>query len=244
MIVNPLEKKVNERVVIITGASTGFGVVLCDSFRNAGYRVACCGRTIQPVEHSDTISVVADVRSSNQMQNLCDMVFDRWGRIDAVVANAGVGYEGMLNHCTVDQIDDAIETNITGTMNIMRHAARYMIDQHSGHLIAISSYIATHGSLGLSLYSASKAALAGLVRSFARELGTDGVQVNAVMPGFMDCGMGQRVSDNIKEKVLQKQLLHRFADPRESAEFIVHLAGMQQVSGQLFNLDSRITAWM
>ncbi|MDX9703402.1 MAG: SDR family oxidoreductase [Candidatus Auribacterota bacterium] len=244
MIVNPCKKKVNEKTVIVTGASSGFGAVLVRSFQDTGYRVACCGRNIQPIENKNTLAVTADVRSSLQMRKFCETVVGRWGGIDVVVANAGVNHEGMLSNCSSDQIDDTIATNIGGVMNIMKHAGQYLVTQGGGHMIAISSYVATRGNFGLSLYGATKSALTGLVRSLAKELGPHGVQVNAVMPGFMDCGMGERVTPQIKEMIKRDQVLLRLADPDESAGFIVYLADMRNVSGQLFNLDSRITGWI
>ena len=115
-----------------------------------------------------------------------------------------------------------------------------MIKQHSGHIINIASITGAQGREGQANYSSSKAALIGLTRAAARELGIFNIKVNAILPGYLPTDMGGAISDDILERVLKENCLHRISDLKEVAEFICHLTTMSSVSGQIFNLDSRI----
>ncbi len=116
-----------------------------------------------------------------------------------------------------------------------------MAKRRSGHILFISSFSALHPPVGQANYSASKAALLGMMKSMAQELGRRNVRVNAVIPGFMETKMTAPLSDQIKQDVLNRHVLGRYNTPEAVAEFIVHLhQHMPHTSGQTFNLDSRI----
>lgn len=244
MIVNRKNNKVNQHVALITGGTSGFGTVLVRGFGESGYRTAYCGRSASDHRDETLISMRADVRSAQDMRMLCKTLIDCWGRIDVVIVNAGVNVDALLSRTSESDFDSIIETNLRGFFTVVTAALPYMHRQGYGHIIAVSSYTATAGSTGQSVYAASKAALTGAVKSAARESAAYGIRVNAVMPGFMDCGMGKNVPPEIKKVAEKQQLLGSLASAEESAAFVVHLAGMQQVSGQVFNIDSRVTGWI
>jgi 3-oxoacyl-[acyl-carrier protein] reductase len=118
-----------------------------------------------------------------------------------------------------------------------------MLRQRSGHIINICSILGVCGARGASGYAASKAALIGLTTSLAAELGGSGISVNAVIPGFMRTSMTRTLAAETRDAARRSHVLNRFSDPAAAARFIVHLAGMKTVSGQLFNLDGRIYRW-
>jgi NAD(P)-dependent dehydrogenase (short-subunit alcohol dehydrogenase family) len=115
-----------------------------------------------------------------------------------------------------------------------------MSEQTEGHIINISSLVGAQGREGQANYSASKAGLIGLTKSCALELGRYNIKVNAVLPGYIPTEMGDDISAAVRERILCENALHRVSDPKEVAEFIYRLALMNNVSGQVFNLDSRM----
>jgi 3-oxoacyl-[acyl-carrier protein] reductase len=115
-----------------------------------------------------------------------------------------------------------------------------MSKRREGHIINISSNVGLQGREGQANYSASKAGLIGLTRAAAREFGGFNIKINAVLPGYMPTDMGEKVSDTILERILTESALGRVSDPKEVAEFIFRLSLLNNVSGQVFNLDSRI----
>jgi 3-oxoacyl-[acyl-carrier protein] reductase len=115
-----------------------------------------------------------------------------------------------------------------------------MSNQREGHIVNISSIVGVQGREGQASYAASKAGLIGLTKAAAKELGGFNIKVNAVLPGYLQTEMGEKVSDAILERALHENALNRVSDLREVAEFIYHLSLMSNVSGQIFNVDSRI----
>ncbi|MEW6715746.1 MAG: SDR family NAD(P)-dependent oxidoreductase, partial [Nitrospirota bacterium] len=127
-----------------------------------------------------------------------------------------------------------------GSFNFMRAVARQMIRQKKGHIINIGSIAGLKGRAGLSAYSASKAGLVGLTLSSAKELGRYNIMVNMVLPGYMLTDMGTASHEKAKESALKYSLISKYSNPDNVAEFICYLAGTSGITGQIFNLDSRI----
>jgi 3-oxoacyl-[acyl-carrier protein] reductase len=118
-----------------------------------------------------------------------------------------------------------------------------MLEQRSGHLIYIGSFAGRTGAAGQANYAAAKAGLIGLMQSLAREGGSANVRTNLVLPGVMDTPMLKDLAPQQRESLRASNVLNRFNEPGEVAHFIAFLAGLRHVSGQLFQLDSRITPW-
>ena len=133
-----------------------------------------------------------------------------------------------------------IDTNLTGAFHCIREAAEHMSKGKGGHIMNISSIVGVQGREGQANYAASKAALIGLTKACARELGSSNIQVNAVLPGYLPTDMGGTVSETMLSKIMSHNALGRTSDAAEVADFIYHLSRMKNVSGQVFNLDSRI----
>ncbi|MBI5026399.1 MAG: SDR family oxidoreductase [Nitrospirae bacterium] len=182
----------------------------------------------------------ADVRNFEEVKTLTDEVIKRWGRIDVLVNNAGITKESLLLKTSDADFDEVMATNLKGPFNFIRAATPYMIKQGHGHIINISSIAGIKGKAGLSAYSASKAALIGLALSAASEFAQHNIMVNAVLPGYMLTDMGSNATDKARETALRDNLLRRFSNPHEVAEFIAHLSETSGITGQVFNLDSRV----
>jgi 3-oxoacyl-[acyl-carrier protein] reductase len=136
--------------------------------------------------------------------------------------------------------DDVVDTNLSGPFHCIRAAAQSMINQRSGHIINISSIVGLQGREGQANYSSAKAGLIGLTKAAARELGSFNIKVNVVLPGYLPTDMGSSISDTVHARILKENALGKASDPGEVADFIYHLSLMNNVSGQVFNLDSRI----
>jgi 3-oxoacyl-[acyl-carrier protein] reductase len=115
-----------------------------------------------------------------------------------------------------------------------------MARQRQGHIISIASIVGVQGREGQANYSAAKAGLIGLTKACARELGRFDIKVNAVLPGYIPTDMGNKIADAVLNRVIKENTLGRVSEPDEVADFVYHLSLMNNVSGQVFNLDSRI----
>lgn len=233
-------------VCLITGSSRGLGRSIALAMGKRGCRVAVHyhQRKEEAFEVAsmikDSLPLQADVRNPDEAASLVDEVVKRWGRLDVLVNNAGTTREALLLRTSEKDYEEVIGVNLKGAFNFLRAAARYMTEQGKGHIINVSSIAGLNGKAGLSAYAASKAGLLGLTFSAARELGEHNIMVNAVLPGYMLTDMGVHSSDSAKEKFLRESVIKEFSDPGSVAEFVCYLAGTSGITGQVFNLDSRI----
>jgi 3-oxoacyl-[acyl-carrier protein] reductase len=240
-------------VALVTGASRGLGASLAIEFARAGYRVALnyrshgehAARIAQEIERDggEAFCCQADVGIGRDVGAMVKNLIEKWGRIDVLVNNAGITHEALLVSMKEEDWDRVMDANLKGAFNCSKAAGRHMLRQRSGHIVNVCSILGILGARGESGYAASKAALIGFTLSLARELGASGISVNAVMPGFMLTSMTRSIAEGARATARRDNVLDRFSDPEAAARFIVHLAGMKTVSGQVFNLDGRIHRW-
>ena len=240
----------DRKTVIVTGASRGLGREIAIRFGRYGWGVlvnylnsreaaeAVTGQIIDA--GGDALSFNADVRDYSTVKEMTDAAIARWGRMDMLVNNAGIGTSGLILKLKEEAWDEVMDTNLKGAFNCTKAVSELMLKQRAGHIINIGSVVGLRGKTGHAAYSASKAGLVGLTKATAIELAPRGIQVNCVLPGYMLTDMGEGASDVAKEDALADNLLKKFSDPAEVAEFIYNLSNMKAVSGQVFNLDSRI----
>jgi 3-oxoacyl-[acyl-carrier protein] reductase len=234
----------SEKVVFITGATGGLGLPLVRTFADAGWRVAIqyhsAGEraSAAAAEYPGrTLTVHAELGDRASVQTAVDSVFAAWGRLDVLINNAGITRDALLVRQQEADWDAVMAVNLTGVFHAIRAAARVMTA--GGSIVALSSYSGLKGKEGQAAYSSSKAALLGLVKTAALELGSSGIRVNAVLPGYLPVGMGPR-AEAAMERAREDSALGCLSDPLEAAGFILHLAMMRSVTGQVFCLDSRI----
>lgn len=233
-------------ICLITGSSRGLGRSIALALGAVGHSVAVHYRDDKngaedvASKLNDTVIVRADVRKLDEVKASVDEVVKKWGRIDLLINNAGITKESLLLKTSEEDFDEVIDTDLKGPFNFTRTAARYMLKQKSGHIINISSYAGLKGKEGLSAYSAAKAGLIGMTMSSAKELSRYNIMVNAVLPGYMLTDMGVGSTGKGKEQALKESIVKEYSDSRSVAEFICCLAGTKGVTGQVFNLDSRI----
>ena len=233
-------------ICLITGSSRGLGRSIALALGAGGHSVAVHykdnkgGADEVASKINDAITVQADVRNPEEAKACVDKVIDKWGRIDLLINNAGITKESLLIRTSEEDYDEVIETDLKGPFIFSKVAARYMMKQKSGHIINISSYAGLKGKEGLSAYSAAKAGLIGMTKSAAKELSRYNISVNAVLPGYMLTDMGSASTEKGKEQALKESIIKEYSDPDSTAEFICYLAGTKGVTGQVFNLDSRV----
>jgi len=232
-------------VALITGASRGLGRQIALALAADGYSVSAnylssSSKAAQLIEATGPGSVAlrADVGDSVQVRTVAEKIKRDFGRLDVIINNAGIAKDHLLLKQTELEWDSVIRTNLTGCFHVIKTLSPLMIESGGGHIINISSYSGLKGQAGQAAYSASKAALLGLTISAARELSAYNIRVNAVLPGYMGTEMGAGAQKAL-EKAKNVSILKRLSQPREVADFIVRLVKTENISGQIFNLDSR-----
>ncbi len=233
-------------VCLVTGSSRGLGKAVALAFGKRGHKVVVHYKEkrdeaeVVASQIKDAIIHRADVRDSAEVKNMVDEVINKWGRVDVLVNNAGITKEALLLKTSEKDFDTVINTNLKGPFNFIRAVSRFMMKQKKGHIINIGSITGLKGKAGLSAYSASKAGLITLTKTTAIELSSRNIMVNAVLPGYMLTDMGIASNDKAKEGALKESLVKRFSEPDKVAEFIYYLSETTGITGQVFNLDSRI----
>lgn len=234
------------KVALVTGATGGLGREIVRRLASHGFSVAVHYRTAAETAAAlalelgkDSMPVCAELSSSREVRAMAYEVDRKYGRLDAVVNNAGITADSLLVRQTEADWDRLIAVNLTGCFHVMQAAVPLMIRSGGGQVVNVSSYSGVKGKAGQAAYSASKAALLGLTLSAAAEFGRDNVRVNAVLPGYMPTVLGS-AAGKAMERARQESVLKSLSDPGESAEFIAWLASAGAISGQVFSLDSRI----
>lgn len=241
------------KVVIITGASRGLGAALAREFGRKGYRVMVnylmsgdeAAGVVREIEDAGGSAVAwrADIADPAGAREMMKAAHARWGRLNVLVNNAGIPHESLLGNTGDAEWDRVIRTNLTGVAVCSREALPYLFHAKPGHIINISSILGIYGTYGGCAYAASKAGVIGFTLALAREVGDRGVCVNAVLPGFMPTRMTASLPEIVRKRVRNEHVLGRISSPASAARVIVGLAGMQSVSGQVFNIDGRIHRW-
>lgn len=237
-------------VVVITGASGGLGQALCKSFSQGddpiGIHVHSDISKGEELVRSfaalgkESALYLSDLGDSESTREMFDDFLKKWGRIDILINSAGVIDDRLFAQMSETAWDRVIRTNLTGVFYCMREAGRIMHEQRGGHIINIASLSAFTGRAGQAAYTASKRGLIALTTSAAQEWGSSAIQVNAVLPGFLDTRMTASLTLDQKRKMIRENVLNRPSTLEEVSDFIFHLSKMKHVSGQVFNLDSRI----
>ena len=234
----------NERkVVLITGANGGLGRALTNEFMTEWHVVAGVRSVSSEVNLPHVSRIDVDVTKPEQIDHAVSTTTKRFGRIDALINNAGTTADELCSQLSDEDWTRVIDVNLRGAFLCAKAVARHMVRQRDGHIINISSLGARRGPRGQCNYAAAKAGLVGLTQSLAKELGSRNVRVNAIFPGVMPTNMTAKLTAQQLDAFAKENALGRINSVEEVAQFIVFLAGTQNISGQVFQLDSRIAPW-
>ena len=233
----------SKSVVVITGASGGLGGELVTQFFSAGWQVVATSRTPAVSSNEQIATLPLDVTSRAQVDETFAQIVQRFGRIDALINNAGLTTDALCAQLEDDDWQRVLNVNLRGAFLCSSAASRHLIRQRDGHIINVSSYAGRAGAAGQSNYAAAKAGLFGLTQTLAKELGGRNIRVNAVLPGVLPTKMTAQLPPERLAAFAAANTLGRINELDEVARFIQFLATTRNISGQLFQLDSRIGPW-
>ncbi len=211
------------RSVLVTGGNRGIGLAIARRLALGGDSVTVTSRSGTPVE--DLSVVRCDVRNAASVEAAFRVVEQEQGPVEVLVANAGITSDQLLALLKEEAFTDVVDTNLTGAYRVAKRAVRGMMKMRQGRMIFVSSVVGMYGSPGQANYAASKAALVGLARSLARELGSWGITANVVAPGLVDTDMATGLSEERRAAILAAVPLGRSADADEVAGVVTFLAG-------------------
>jgi 3-oxoacyl-[acyl-carrier protein] reductase len=225
------------RSVLVTGGNRGIGLAVARAFQAAGDDVAVTYRSGEPPE--GLFGVRCDVTSTDDVDAAFATVEEHQGPVEILVANAGITRDTLVLRMSDDDFTDVIDANLTGAFRAARRAAKGMLRLKKGRIIMVSSVVGMTGSAGQVNYAASKAGMVGLARSLARELGSRGITVNVVAPGFVATDMTAELSDDRRAAIVAQVPLARYAEAAEVADVIKFLAspGAAYITGALVPVD-------
>ena len=237
------------QIAVVTGASRGIGKAIAKELAAQGATVVINynGSEERAKEVKQTIEENGG-KASIYKCNVSDFVaceamikdiVKEYGHLDILVNNAGITKDGLIMKMKEEDFDSVLNVNLKGTFNTIRHSARQMLKQRSGKIINISSVSGILGNVGQANYAASKAGVIGLTKTMARELGSRGITVNAIAPGFVDTEMTEVLSEEIRENACKQIILGRFGKPEDIANTAVFLASdkADYITGQVISVD-------
>jgi 3-oxoacyl-[acyl-carrier protein] reductase len=245
--------KAPSRVMVITGGSRGLGLGLVRHFLNTGDQVSTCSRSssseISAWENDSSLSDrfffrKVDINDATAIREFVQSVYERFGRIDALINNAGVAHDGVLATMPDDQIDQMLQVNLRAALLFAKECSRLMLLGGGGAIINLSSIIGENGFSGLAAYAATKAGMLGMTRALARELGPRNIRVNAVAPGYLDTELSSGLTPQQRNQIVRRTPLGRLGSVEDVApaiEFLLSSAAAF-VTGQTLTIDGGATA--
>jgi 3-oxoacyl-[acyl-carrier protein] reductase len=230
--------------VLITGAAGGLGRALVNEFLIAGWRVAAGWHRSEIVSDGSTFyRVRLDVTEEATVGAVMQQLLHDWGTIDCLVNNAGMTIDRTMARLDAFEWDQVMDVNLTGMMRCCRAVLPIMQATGEGQIVNISSFAARTGPAGQAAYAAAKAGVIGFSQALARETGAQNIRVNVILPGVLRTAMTAQLPEADLAAFARANTLGRLNTTEEVSRFVAFLAGMRQVSGQVFQLDSRIARW-
>jgi len=241
--------KLENKISLITGGARGIGRQIALSFAQAGSDLAICdvdeaavNQTKNELEQLTGRRVMAgkvDVTSMTSCQEFVDKILEHFGRLDILINNAGITRDKLIMRMGEDDWDLVLNVNLKGAFNCIKAVTRPMMKQRSGKIVNMASIIGIIGNPGQANYSASKGGLIALTKTAAKEFGSRGINVNAIAPGYIRTDMTDKLSDEIKEKMISGIPLGQMGLPQDVANLAIFLASddSSYITGEVIKVD-------
>jgi 3-oxoacyl-[acyl-carrier protein] reductase len=239
---------VNGKVAVVTGGAQGIGEAISMTLAKEGAAIAVIDVNLEKAQATvenikklgvDAEAFKADVSNNADVAAVVDKIVDRFKKIDILVNNAGVTRDNLLIRMSEQEWDLVIAINLKGTFNFTQKVGRVMMKQRTGAIVNISSVIGLMGNAGQTNYSASKAGVIGITKSVAKELAGRNVRVNAVCPGYIQTAMTDKLTDEVKAKMLEFIPTKTMGTPQDVANVVLFLASdlSNYVTGETIRID-------
>lgn len=237
------------KVALVTGAGRGIGKAIALKLAKCGADVVVnyngsADKAAQVVEEIKELGVKAIAYKANiadfeETQTMMKDIVAQFGRIDILINNAGITKDNLILRMKESEFDDVININLKGTFNCLKHASKIMLKQKYGRIVNISSISGVNGTVGQVNYSASKAGVVGMTKTLAKELGSKGITVNAIAPGFICTEMTEVLKDDYKEKILEGIPVKRLGQTEDIANAVAFLVSDEAsyITGQTIMVD-------
>lgn len=235
----------SEKLALVTGASRGIGKACAIELAKAGYDIAvnfagneeAANKTVEEIKALgvDAAAFKFDVSNQEAAAKGVEAVLEKFGRIDILVNNAGITRDGLFMRMSAENWDAVINTNLSSAFYVSQPVVKVMMKQRSDAIINMSSVVGVSGNAGQANYSAAKAGLIGLTKTLAKELGSRGIRVNAIAPGFINTDM---TKDLDTSKFTDFIPLKRLGEPEDIAKAVKFLAAdSDYITGQVLEVD-------
>jgi 3-oxoacyl-[acyl-carrier protein] reductase len=237
-----------DKVAVITGSARGIGRAIAEEYASNGAKVVISdimqdkaeetANDIRAKYHVDTLAIKADVSKYEDVEILVNQTIEKFGKIDIIVNNAGITRDNLIMRMSEQEWDLVIDINLKGVFNCTKAVSRPMMKQRYGKIINITSVVGEMGNPGQINYSASKAGVIGMTKTTAKELGSRGIRVNAIAPGFIVSEMTDKMTDQAKESLMKLIPMGELGKPADVAKAAVFLASdmADYITGQVINV--------
>lgn len=248
-----LSRSINDKVVIVTGGTRGIGFATVKKFLVHGAKVALCGSRKETVDKAlkeineinpnyDVIGFYPNLLDSSEVKDMVTKVLEKWGRIDVLINNAGVSDSKSIYIQSDEDFSKVMDINVQAVFNCTKAVSGIMKNQKSGVILNTSSVVSLYGQKSGVGYPTSKFAVNGLTKSLARELGRDGIRVNAIAPGIIATDMVAALDKKIVSQIAQNIPLGRIGEADDIANAFLFLASdmATYISGEILSVDGAV----
>ncbi len=238
-----LGKNIPKKVAIVTGSSRGIGSEIVKTLSKNGYIVVLnynkSNNLAEEIENNfaNVYSLQADVSKYDEVKQLIDYAYNKFGHIDLLINNAGIDLVKTINDTTIEDFDNILKTNLYSAFYTCKEVSNYMINQKSGHIINISSIWGITGASCEMAYSVSKAGLDAMTKSLAKELGPSNIRVNSIAPGIINTEMNSFLSDSEMEELCKEIPVARVGTTSEVASCVLFLENNPYITGQILQVN-------
>ncbi|WP_064092197.1 3-oxoacyl-ACP reductase FabG [Rossellomorea aquimaris] len=240
------------KVALITGAANGIGFAAAELFAKEGCSVALVdfdsevgeekAKSLSEMSEGKVSFFQGDVAERSSVDSFVKRVREHFGKIDILINNAGITRDGMIHKLSSEDFQKVLDVNLTGVFNCTQAVLPYLIENGKGKIINTSSVSGVYGNVGQTNYAATKAAVVGMTKTWAKELGRKGINVNAVAPGFTETSMVASVPENVIQQMKAMIPLGRLGKPDDIAKAYLYLASddSDYVNGTVLHVDGGI----